>query len=234
MIGDHIRARRDGRWVHGIDCGDRTVMFLAEDPALAPADRLRRRYRPEFEAGADAVETVTHRVRVFPPRQVVARAFSRTRDPALAVMFGDSRAFAEWCKTGRVLPDPGAPLALAPLAIDAAATAPRRQRTGGARRADRAAREPVTAPPRKAAAKARPVAKAAAKARPGAKAAPKARPAAKGAPKARPAAKKAATKAAPPRGGKATSLRRGAAAAATGRRRAKAPAARRKAARGRR
>jgi hypothetical protein len=103
MIGDHIRARKGGRWTHAIDCGDKTVIFLREDEGVAPADRILRSYRPTFEAEADAVEVVTHRERVFPPRQVVARAYSRTQNPALATVFGDSEAFAEWCKTGRVL-----------------------------------------------------------------------------------------------------------------------------------
>jgi hypothetical protein len=102
MIGDHIRAMKDGRWTHAIDCGDRTVITLAADPELPPADRVCRLYRPAFEAGADAIEVVTHRERAFPPRQVVARAFSRTRDAVLAAMFQDSEQFAAWCKVGRM------------------------------------------------------------------------------------------------------------------------------------
>jgi hypothetical protein len=102
MVGDHIRARKGGRWSHGIDCGDETIIHLLEDPSLPPGDRVRRSYRPEFVAGAEAVEVVTHRERVFSPRQVVARAFSRTGDAALAAMFRDSQQFAEWCKTGRI------------------------------------------------------------------------------------------------------------------------------------
>lgn len=103
MIGDHIRARKGGRWTHAIDCGDETVLFLRDDAGIPPADRIARSYRPEFVAGADTVEVVTHRERVYPPRQVVARAYSRTRDAALAAMFRDSEAFAEWCKSGRLL-----------------------------------------------------------------------------------------------------------------------------------
>ncbi len=33
MTGQHIRALKSGRWVHAIDCGDETVLLLAEDVA---------------------------------------------------------------------------------------------------------------------------------------------------------------------------------------------------------
>jgi hypothetical protein len=102
MVGEHIRTLKGGRWVHAIDCGDETVLHLAEDAAPR---RVRRAYRPEFVAGAEAVESVTHRERTFPPAEVVRRAYSRAADPTLAVMFRDSQAFAEWCTTGR-LPGP--------------------------------------------------------------------------------------------------------------------------------
>jgi hypothetical protein len=106
MIGDHIRARKEGRWTHAIDCGDQTVIHVVDDPAVPVTNRVRRSYRPEFVAGAEAVEVVTHRERVYPARQVVARAYSRTRDPSLAAMFKDSASFAEWCKTGRIVDAP--------------------------------------------------------------------------------------------------------------------------------
>jgi hypothetical protein len=102
MIGDHIRALRGGRWNHGIDCGDRTIIHV--DAGAAPGSRVQRSYRPMFEAGAAAVEVVPHRERVYVPKAVVARAFAPIRDPALAAMFADSEAFACWCKAGR-LPD---------------------------------------------------------------------------------------------------------------------------------
>jgi hypothetical protein len=101
MIGDHIRALVGGEWRHAIDCGDGTVLHLASDDAAAPV-RVRRSYRPEFVGGAQAVEVVVHRERVFPARQVVARAYSRAADPALARMFASSAAFASWCKAGHV------------------------------------------------------------------------------------------------------------------------------------
>ncbi len=104
MVGEHIRARRDGRWIHAIDCGDETVIQLADD-APGPAS-VRRSYRPTFVAGAEAVEVVRHRERTFPPVEVVARAYSRIADPALAAMFRDSEAFAAWCATGRLPPGP--------------------------------------------------------------------------------------------------------------------------------
>jgi hypothetical protein len=102
MIGDHIRARKGGGWDHAIDCGDQTVIHLVADPSVPSSDRVRRSYRPVFLSGADRVEVVTHRERVFAPRQVVARAYSRAKETALAGMFRDASEFASWCKTGRV------------------------------------------------------------------------------------------------------------------------------------
>jgi hypothetical protein len=99
MMGEHIRALKGGQWLHAIDCGDETVLHLAEDAAPR---RVRRAYRPEFVAGAQSVEIVTHRERTFPPKEVVRRAYSRAADPALAAMFPDSEAFAGWCTTGRL------------------------------------------------------------------------------------------------------------------------------------
>ncbi len=99
MVGQHIRVLKDGRWIHAVDCGDETVLHLAEE---APPPRVRRAYRPEFVAGADAVEIVTHRERTFPPKEIVKRAYSRASDPVLASMFRDSEAFVEWCATGRL------------------------------------------------------------------------------------------------------------------------------------
>ena len=99
MVGQHIRILKGGRWVHAVDCGDETVLHLVEE---APPPRVRRAYRPEFLAGADAVEVVTHRERTFPPREIVKRAYSRASDPALALMFRGSEEFVEWCTTGRL------------------------------------------------------------------------------------------------------------------------------------
>src|SRR5512138_1363756 len=96
MMGQHIRILKGGRWIHAVDCGDETVLHLAEE---APPPRVRRAYRPEFVAGADAVEVVTHRERTYPASEIVRRAYSRASDPALAAMFQDSEAFAEWCTT---------------------------------------------------------------------------------------------------------------------------------------
>jgi hypothetical protein len=97
MLGEHIRTRRNGHWVHGIDCGDETVIHLAED-----AGRVLRSYRPEFVSRAESVEVVKHRERTFPASEIVARAYSRISDRALAAMFRDSEAFAAWCATGRL------------------------------------------------------------------------------------------------------------------------------------
>jgi hypothetical protein len=129
MIGDHIRVLKDGRWSHAVDCGDETVIHLVESPPLA-GPRIRRVYRPEFVAGAAAVEVVTHRERTFPARQVVSRAYSRIADPAPASTFRDSEQFACWCKVGRT-PEPTprpAPASAAPAAREAKAERPARAR----------------------------------------------------------------------------------------------------------
>ncbi len=136
MVGEHIRALKGGRWVHGIDCGDQTVLHLAEQESPR---RVRRVYRPEFVSGAESVERVTHRERTFAPREVVRRAYSRAADPALAAMFGDSEAFAAWCTTGRLVEPRNvalaapSPTAAAPAAPPAARSAPRREKRRTAR-----------------------------------------------------------------------------------------------------
>lgn len=174
MVGEHIRTRKGGRWNHAIECGDETVIHLPDGvPGMA---RVRRSYRPEFVSGAEAVEVVTHRERTFPASEVVARAYSRIADPALAAMFPDSEAFADWCATGRI---PAAPPNVAAAVLGASPAEP--AATGpvvnpGASRAAPgkagAKRYGRRAPARKAAARkgtARPKARASAKARGGAK-----------------------------------------------------------------
>jgi len=101
MLGDHIRALKGGSWLHGIDLGDQRVLYLAEQPGLAPGDRLRRVYRPEFTAGASRVELVVHREPAYPSKAVVARAWSRFMDPSVLAGFDGSEQFACWCKIGR-------------------------------------------------------------------------------------------------------------------------------------
>jgi hypothetical protein len=147
MVGQHIRALKGGKWIHAIDCGDETVLHLVDEAA---PQRVRRAYRPEFVAGSAAVEVVTHRERTFPAKEIVRRAYSRASDPALAAMFGDSEAFAEWCATGRLggarnvaLAIPGL---LPPAAEASSAKAPRKK--SAAPRMKAAARRP--APARKA------------------------------------------------------------------------------------
>lgn len=138
MLGDHIRALKDGRWLHGIDLGDQRVLYLAEAPGLPPGDRLRRVYRPEFTAGAKRVELVVHREPAYPAKAVVARAWSRFMDPSVVAMFKDSEAFAAWCKIGRL---PEAASTRAPAGAAATRASP-----PGAR-APRAAAKPASAAP---------------------------------------------------------------------------------------
>lgn len=149
MIGDHIRTLRTGRWTHAIDCGDETVILLSDD---GDARRVRRGYRPEFVSGAEAVEVVRHRERTFPADEVVARAYSRIADPALAAMFRDSEAFADWCTTGRVPSGPPR-VAVAPAAPVEAPPAPARGRKTATVKAAARSRPrvaPKAAPKRKA------------------------------------------------------------------------------------
>ena len=164
MVGEHIRILKGGRWVHAIDCGDETVLHLVEE---APPPRVRRAYRPEFVAGAAAVEIVTHRERTFPAKDIVRRAYSRASDPALASMFRDSEAFVEWCTTGRLsglrnvaLGAPAVPPPAPAAAAPASAVKP-----AAPKRAARAVRPPK-------AAKATPRARPAARAKPGKRAKP--------------------------------------------------------------
>jgi hypothetical protein len=173
MLGDHIRALKNGTWVHAIDLGDQRVLHLQEQPGLAPGDRLVRVYKPDFTAGAERVELVVHRERTYQPRAVVARAWSRFMDPSVLAAFTDSEQFAAWCKIGRMpehAAEEAAPAAPAPAKPAKAAPAVKKAV---------AVEKPVAAKP------------AAAK-----KPAPKkaARPAKKPAAKVKPAAKKVAKK----------------------------------------
>lgn len=163
-LGDHVRALVGGEFRHGIDCGDRTVLFLGRDATGRP--EVRRALASEFTAGAERLETVVHREQVHAPRAVVARAFSRVRDPAAAASFATSEAFAAWCLTGRP-PEPGYGPAPAPAARparraarkEAKATrrAPARKPASGrkarraAPRAPAAARARKKSPPRRSA-----------------------------------------------------------------------------------
>jgi len=209
MLGDHIRAQKDGRWLHGIDLGDQRVLYLAEAPGLAPGDRLRRVYRPEFTAGASKVELVVHREPAYPAKAVVARAWSRFMDPSVVAMFRDSEAFAAWCKIGRLpestaaAPPPASPMTARAAAAKAATRAPAPKAAPKA--AQKQARPARPAPRKATRAPARPAAKGAAKAsvqkaapkrvasrKPAAKRAPSRKPAARKAPARKPAAKRKA------------------------------------------
>lgn len=192
MLGDHIRALKDGRWLHGIDLGDQRVLYLAEAPGLAPGDRLRRVFRPEFTAGASKVELVVHREPAYAAKAVVARAWSRFMDPSVVSMFRDSEAFAAWCKIGRlpestpVAAPPASPSVSPPPAAAAPVKAP--ARPAAAKTAPAAKPAPKKAPARKPAVKKAPARKPAAKAK---KAPAKKAPAKKPAAKAKAAARKA-------------------------------------------
>jgi len=137
-LGDHVRALVSGEYRHGIDCGDRTVLFLGRDASGHP--EVRRALAAEFAAGAERVETVVHREGVLAPRVVVARAFSRMRDPAATASFDSSEAFAAWCLTGRP-PEPGFAPAPAPPPAARHARRPAAKKASPARKAP--ARKPA-------------------------------------------------------------------------------------------
>jgi hypothetical protein len=181
MIGDHIRALKGGRWIHGIDGGDKTVLHLGE----GPGPKVLRTYRPLFVEGAVAVEVVTHREPVYPPSSVVARAWSPVRDPALGEMFGDSEAFASWCKSGRIPEASPAPVPRAAPGAGAPAGAPE-ARPKPAARAARAGAKPAAPRRKKASKRAAKAGKA-----PARKASPRPAKARKAPAKKRPAARKA-------------------------------------------
>ena len=79
--GDHLRALRGGVWHHAIDAGDHTVIGFT--PGSGPV----RTTLAAFAEGAHQLEVVVHRERVYAPRAVVARAFSRFAEAAYAWMF---------------------------------------------------------------------------------------------------------------------------------------------------
>lgn len=200
MLGDHIRALKDGRWLHGIDLGDQRVLYLVETPGLAPGDRLRRVYRPEFTAGSRKVELVVHRGPIYTAKAVVARAWSRFMDPSVIAMFRDSEAFAAWCKVGRLPVTPASEAAPPPAKTPVAAERPPRSPPARAAPEKAPARKPVV---RRPASRKSPAGKAAAKVAAPRKAAPRAAarkaPAKQVAPKARqaPARKTPAKQVAP-------------------------------------
>ena len=94
--GDHIRITKGSGSEHAIEVGDRTVIHFAT------GEGVKRSRLSALASDGARVEVVTHRERVFPRRQVVARAFSRFAESAYSAMFPDSEAFAIWCKTGKV------------------------------------------------------------------------------------------------------------------------------------
>ena len=164
MLGDHIRALKNGRWFHAIDLGDQRVLFLVDQPGLPPADRLRRVYRPDFTAGANRVELVVHRERTDPAKAVVARAWSRFMDPSVVAMFADSEQFAAWCKIGR-LPEVAPPPARPARKAAATKIAPAKpvSRKAAAKKAPSRPAAGRKVAPKKVTAKARPTTKKAAK-----------------------------------------------------------------------
>jgi len=96
--GDHIRIMKPSGWDHGIDVGDRTVIHFVRGAGA------RRSSLSDLATAGARIEVVTHPERVYPPKLVVGRAFSRLGDPAYATAFADAESFATWCLTGRAPP----------------------------------------------------------------------------------------------------------------------------------
>jgi hypothetical protein len=118
--GEHIRIVGGGRVVHAIDCGDRTVLHLADGDG-GPAT-VRRSLLADLTQGTATVEVVRAAHQVYPPQMVVARAFSKLGDPAAGAMFPTSEHFAAWCVSGqapRPSPRPAAPPPPPPGALQA-------------------------------------------------------------------------------------------------------------------
>jgi hypothetical protein len=161
--GDHLRARRGAVWDHAVDLGDRTVI------RFVPGRGLERTGYAGFTDGAEEVEVVVHRERVYRPPLVVARAFSRMAETAYAAMFSSPEQFAVWCKSGSLPPaPPGATATARSRSAPRGKARPARKsaRRGKARPARKPVRRGKARPARKAAPrKARPVRKAPAKGR---------------------------------------------------------------------
>lgn len=179
--GDHVRALKGGVWDHAIDVGDRTVVRFARGMGI------QRCAYADFVDGAERVEVVVHRERVFRPPLVVARAFSRFAESAFNSMFATPEQFALWCKMGRI-----------PAAEEAAPPA-RPARVAAAARGRAPARAPAARRARakgKAAARKKGPARRKAPARKARKAAPRKKPAPRRARKApaRPAARRRKTR----------------------------------------
>jgi len=154
--GDHVRVLREGRWDHAIDCGDRTVIHFVAGSGPA----IRRSPLTDFARIGERVEVVPHLERVYPPREVVARAYSRLRAPPFVHMFADAEQFAAWCKSGLL---PGAPAGAAagsgpaPAGVAAAKVrAPRRRAKRRARAVGRTAGRARSRAPARAGKKAAP------------------------------------------------------------------------------
>lgn len=115
-LGDHIRTIANGRIDHAIDCGDRTVIHLVPAAGGAGRAEVRRSRLSDFTESAERVEVVTHSQRGYPPRMVVARAFSRLGDSAAWAMFRSAEHFATWCFNGQAPAAGAGPVTPEPLA----------------------------------------------------------------------------------------------------------------------
>lgn len=97
--GDHIRARRQGYWHHGIDCGDGTVIHYSGE-LLHHKDASVRRSSMEQFARTGTLEVVEHATG-YDAETVIQRAESRLGETGYHVIANNCEHFAEWCATGQ-------------------------------------------------------------------------------------------------------------------------------------
>ena len=96
--GDHIRARRQGYWHHGIDCGDGTVIHYTGELLHHRNASVRRTTMAEFAKGGK-IEAVAHETH-HAPEAVIERAESRRGEAGYHLLANNCEHFAEWCMTG--------------------------------------------------------------------------------------------------------------------------------------
>ncbi len=144
--GDHIRITRGVVAEDAIEVGDRTVIHFVK------GEGVRRSRLDHLAPDGARVEVVIHRHRVYSPKHVVARAFSRISSSAYSAMFLDSEGFASWCKTGRT---PARSVAVS-LAAEADLVSPRLAPRAATPRPGQVRPGPTRAAPRPAAKKSLP------------------------------------------------------------------------------
>ena len=97
--GDHVRARRNGYWHHGIDCGDGAVIHYSGELLHHKNAYVQRIGMAGFSKGG-RIEVVPYSL-CSDPDTVLKRAESRLRENAYHLLTNNCEHFARWCKTVR-------------------------------------------------------------------------------------------------------------------------------------